>query len=223
MSKIFVKGKEITITGFNDDLYPGRSRNNSFIPYILRRGFDLPTPERKDAIFAYNFYRMLSYAKKVWLITNSIADDTHSGEVSRYFYQLQWQYAYNIQQIHVVNSLSTPHVKAKDIIKDETVQKQMMKLRQHEFSASAINKYLFCQKKFYYSYIMGLKEPQQPEDLTASDATLGTVLHDTMQVLYAPFEHKNVTKSDIQGIIDTIDSRWDSLPIQRVAPLIFSI
>ena len=205
----------LIITGFNDDLYPGRSRNNSFIPYILRRGFDLPTPERKDAIFAYNFYRMLSYAKKVWLITNSIADDTHSGEVSRYFYQLQWQYAYNIQQIHVVNSLSTPHVKAKDIIKDETVQKQMMKLRQHEFSASAINKYLFCQKKFYYSYIMGLKEPQQPEDLTASDATLGTVLHDTMQVLYAPFEHKNVMKSDIQGIIDTIDSRWDSLPIQR--------
>ena len=47
----------LIITGFNDDLYPGRTHSNSFIPYILRRGFGLPTPERQDAICAYNFVR----------------------------------------------------------------------------------------------------------------------------------------------------------------------
>ena len=80
--------ENIIITDFNDELYPGRSRSNSFIPYVLRVGFDMPTLDRQNAIFAYNFYRMLSYAKNVWLITNSASDEQHSGEVSRYFYQL---------------------------------------------------------------------------------------------------------------------------------------
>lgn len=206
----------LIITGFNDDLYPGRSRANSFIPYVLRRGFDLPTPERQDAIFAYNFYRMLSYAKNVWLITNAVADDIHSGEVSRYLYQLQWQYNYRIQQVHVVNSLSTPSIKESSIIKTEGLLLQLDKLKERSFSASAINTYLYCPKKFYYKYVLGIKEPPQSEEITASDATLGTILHETLQMLYQPFEKKVVTSLDIQSIIDTLEDKWNILPLWKL-------
>lgn len=206
----------LIITGFNDDLYPGRLRTNSFIPYVLRKGFDLPTPERQDAIFAYNFYRMLSYAKNVWLITNAVSDDTHSGEVSRYLYQLQWQYAYNIERVNVVNSLSMPSVKESSIIKTESLLQQIEELKQHTFSASSINTYLYCPKKFYFNYVLKIKEPPRPEDITASDATLGTILHETIQMLYSPLEKKNVTASDIQSIIDTIEDKWELLPLQKL-------
>ena len=128
----------IIITDFNDDLYPGRSRGNSFIPYLLRVGFDMPTPDRQNAIFAYNFYRMLSYAKNVWFIANSAADEQHSGEISRYFYQLIWQYKLDIQQTTVTYSLDS---RATDtdchaVEKDQRV-KQLTSL-----SASALTAYL---------------------------------------------------------------------------------
>lgn len=207
----------LIITGFNDDLYPGRAHNNSFIPYILRRGFGLPTPERQDAIFAYNFYRMLSYAKRVWFITNAVADDQHSGEVSRYFYQLQWQYGVNIQQVNVVNALSSPAPKPTDISKDEAVLQLLSEAQHRGFSASAMNAYLFCQKKFFYRYVQGLHEPEQEEDVVASEATTGTVLHAIIQQLYKPYINRTVTPSDIQSILDSLtEERWDQLPIDAI-------
>ena len=207
----------LIITGFNDDLYPGRAHNNSFIPYILRRGFDLPTPERQDAIFAYNFYRMLSYAKHVWLITNAVADEQHSGEVSRYFYQLQWQYGVEIEQVNVVNALSTPAPKTTEIPKDAEVLALLSQRQKRGFSASALNTYLSCPKKFFYRYVQGLHEPKQDEDITASDATIGTVLHAVMQTLYMPYIQRIVTANDIQHILDSLtDERWKELPIEAV-------
>lgn len=207
----------LIITGFNDDLYPGRAHNNSFIPYILRRGFGMPTPERQDAIFAYNFYRMLSYAKHVWLISNAVADEQHSGEVSRYFYQLQWQYGVEIDQVNVINTLSTPATKTNEIVKDSEVLELLSQARQRGFSASAINTYLSCPKQFFYRYIKRIHEPAQEEEITASDATIGKALHAVMETLYAPYIQQVVTQSKIQNILDSLtDSRWDELPVDDI-------
>lgn len=202
----------IIITGFNDELYPGRSHSNSFIPYILRRGFGLPTPERQNAIFAYNFYRMLSYAQHVWLITNSTADDQHSGEVSRYLYQLKWQYHIDVEHVNVTNTLSIPNKKEEDIIKTDIVMEMLRHWQKKPLSASALNKYLYCPKQFYYRYVMGIHEPPKEEDIVASGQTIGNVLHHIMQQLYAPFEKKNISSSDLRTLLDSLtEERWQSL------------
>ena len=202
----------LIITGFNDELYPGRGHSNSFIPYILRRGFKLPTPERQDAIFAYNFYRMLSYAEHVWLITNAIASEQHSGEVSRYLYQLQWLYDLPIQHISVVNPLSTPARKAPETVKDEEIMKRLKQFILQGISASAINKYLSCPKQFYYHYVKNIRPKQEDDDFIVSEATLGTVLHTIMQTLYKPYKNKVMDQNAIQQIIDSLtDERWQQL------------
>lgn len=214
----------LIITGFNDDLYPGRTHSNSFIPYILRRGFGLPTPERQDAIFAYNFYRMLSYAQHVWLITNSVADEQHSGEVSRYLYQLQWQYGVEIERETVVYSLSSPTAKEVEIEKTEDTMAALAEWGKKHISASALNKYLYCQKQFYYRYVQGIHEPPKEEDITASNQTLGIVVHNVMQTLYLPYEKRMVVGSDIQGILDSLtEERWESLPTKEIEGDILSL
>lgn len=191
----------LIITGFNDDLYPGRTRSNSFVPYILRKGFGLPTPERQDAIFAYNFYRMLSYAKRVWFITNSTADEQHSGEVSRYFYQLQWQYHVPVQHETVVSPLNTPATDTHaEVPKTEEMLRTFRDYVSKGISPSALNKYLHCQKQFYYRYVLGIHEPEQDEEISVTDLTLGTVFHDTIQHLYQPYEGKQLTASAIEKL-----------------------
>ena len=207
----------LIITGFNDDLYPGRGHSNSFIPQVLRRGFGLPTPERQDAIFAYNFYRMLSYAQHVWFITNAVADEQHSGEVSRYLYQLQWQYGVAIEQVNVVSPLSIPTTKAPDIVKNDNILALLSKMLQRGFSASAMNTYLFCPKKFCYHYVQGIHEPEQDEDITASDATIGTILHNILELLYSSYKNKMVTQADVQSILNSLtDDQWEKLPIDDI-------
>lgn len=202
----------VIITGFNDDLYPGRSSSNSFVPYTLRCGFDLPTPDRQNAIFAYNFYRMLSYAKRVWFITNSTADEQHSGEVSRYFYQLKWQYGVEVKQVVAVNQLAMPdNADCAPIVKDERVA-QLSRL-----SASSLGTYLRCPKLFYYRHIEHIQEPEKDESISASEATLGNVLHAIMHRLYTPYMGQQITHSTIEGLLRLVndDAYWASLaPLQ---------
>lgn len=202
----------VIITGFNDDLYPGRTTGNSFVPYTLRCGFGLPTPDRQNAIFAYNFYRMLAYAKRIWLITNSTSDDQHSGEVSRFFYQLKWQYGIDIQQIAVTNQLVAAQTKnVEPIVKD----KRLQTLR--SLSATALTTYLRCPKQFHYKYIERLQEPAPDESISASELTIGNALHAIMEQLYAPFVGSNVTASQVEQLIANVndDAYWNTLqPLQ---------
>ena len=202
----------LIITGFNDDLYPGRTSNNSYVPYTLRCGFDLPTPDRQNAIFAYNFYRMLSYAKRVWFITNSTADEQHSGEVSRYFYQLKWQYGVDVKQVVAVNQLVMPSNKeCEPILKDARVG-ELSRL-----SASALGTYLRCPKLFYYKYIECIQEPEIDESVSVSEATLGNVLHAIMYVIYTPYLGQTITSSILENLLRQIndDAYWESLsPLQ---------
>lgn len=202
----------IIITDFNDDLYPGRSRSNSFVPYALRVGFNMPTTDRQNAIFAYNFYRMLSYAKHVWFITNSTADEQHSGEVSRYLYQLKWQYNAHINEVVITNQLVTPQQPAsKEISKDQLIDQLQV------LSASALTTYLSCPKRFYYQHIKHLQELEPDESVSASDKTLGIVLHKIIEELYQPGQ--NITSSTIEHLLHQIndDTFWAGLnPLKKL-------
>lgn len=208
----------IIITDFNDDIYPGCARGNSFIPYTLRRGFDLPTVERQDAIFAYNFYRMLSHAKNIWFIANTHADEQHSGELSRYYYQLIWQYQLPVQRITVTEKLQSAFSENLPITKTAEVQRLLSKYytstpEKGFLSASALAEYLHCQKAFYYKHLERIKDKDTDDSVSISDRTLGIVLHSIMQHLYTPLEGKLVQSSDIQLLMNNINSEqyWKSL------------
>ena len=49
----------------------------------------MATAERHEAVFAYYFYRLISRARKVWLIYDSRTGNG-GGEVSRYISQLRY-------------------------------------------------------------------------------------------------------------------------------------
>ena len=191
----------IIITDFNDDTYPGRSRNNSFIPYTLRRGFDLPTIERQDAIFSYNFYRMLSHAKNIWFIANTHADDQHSGELSRYYYQLIWQYQLPIKHVIINDKLLSNIPERLPISKTSKAMEALedfVRGGKRNLSATALGDYLRCPKYFYYKYLERIREKDWDETITISDATLGEVYHEIMQDLYTPLEGKQVLTADLE-------------------------
>lgn len=209
----------LILTDFNDDIYPGATRGNSYIPYTLRKGFGLPTPERQDAILAYNFYRMLAYAKQVYLITSTQADDRHSGEPSRYLYQLRYQYPDIPITTHVVVNRRAAGGESHSGV-SESANRGSASLAPTggkgsglgaSFSPSALNRYLRCPRSYYYRYVVGLPD-QPPVTDEVTELEMGTAFHATMQALYAPYLGQVMTRDSIAAIREAKSHRWGELP-----------
>ncbi len=63
--------KNIVLISANEGTLPAGKTHNSFIPYDIKRQFQLPTHIEKDAIFAYHFYRILQRAENINLLYNA--------------------------------------------------------------------------------------------------------------------------------------------------------
>ena len=50
--------KNLIMLSVNEEKLPAGKTLNSFVPYILKKHFKMPTHEERDAIFAYHFYRL---------------------------------------------------------------------------------------------------------------------------------------------------------------------
>ena len=90
----------LIILSMNEGVFPPKNSTNSFIPFTLRKGFELPTCEYQDSIYAYHFYRLISRAKRIFMLYDARAQEMQTGEVSRYFYQIKYLYGryFNISE-----------------------------------------------------------------------------------------------------------------------------
>jgi len=171
--------KNLVILSFNEGIFPHRSVASSFIPAELRKGFELPTYEYQDAVWAYYFYRMIQRAENVWMVFDSRTEVSRSGEESRYLKQLELHFGVKVHR-HV---LSAPAAGRRDEDVILKTQEDIEVLKSKPLSASALQNYLSCPTKFYYHSVRGLKEKQEiSESLDAG--MVGNVFHETMQNLY---------------------------------------
>lgn len=184
----------LIVTDFNDETFPGGGVRNSYIPYDLRCAFGLSTPERQDAVSAYNFYRLISYAKDVYLLQNTVSDERTSGEESRYLHQLRYQYGITIEESTVGYVPRTISQEPVVVPKTKEVMAQTLaRLCPSEengkgkgLSPSALNTYVQCPLRFYLAYICGLREADRIEENIRNDK-FGTILHSVLERLYKPF------------------------------------
>ena len=76
--------RNVIILSCNEGMFPRKSVSSSFIPAELRKGFELPTYEYQDAVWAYYFYRLIQRAENVWMVYDSRHSGIRGGEESRY-------------------------------------------------------------------------------------------------------------------------------------------
>lgn len=207
----------LIIMSANEGSLPAPSKSQSFIPFSLRKGYNLPTFEDHDAIYAYHFYRLLQRAKTIEIIYNATLDEMGQGEPSRYVLQLEYEmkraFKDNINITHqLINSdLHSPLPRKIEIKKtDEIIQKLFNKYqssneKQKGISATGFEKYLSCSLRYYFNYVLNIQEPEEiSEDLDAS--AFGTVFHDSIQALY---EGSNFTETELEIQLKRAESEVD--------------
>ena len=185
--------ENIIILSVNEGVFPAKSTTNSFIPYHLRQGFGLPTPEHQDSIRAYHFYRMIHRARRVVMLYDTRTGGLQSGEASRFVHQLRYHYKTPIQQKLTVYNVSSSRVEPFRVDKDEAIVRALALYEtEKSLSASAINTYLDCPLKFYFTAIKGIDEEQVVSETLRHDV-FGSLLHRVMELTYKPFCGKMVT------------------------------
>ena len=192
----------LIILSMNEGIFPQRKAANSFIPYNLRRGFGLPTYEHQDSVWAYHFYRLIERASHVSLLYDTRSNGLQTGAVSRFVHQLHYHYEVPMRDKLVVYNVSSSKTPPLAVPKREDIMRRLDAYRKggsKAISASAINTYLDCPLKFYFSVVEGIREEEEVSETIESDV-FGSILHKVMEELYKPFQGKMVTVDLLKAI-----------------------
>lgn len=185
----------LVITSVNEGILPGGKNDFSFIPYDVKKYFDLPTYQEKDAIFSYHFQRLLQRAKTVYLIYNTETDGYGSGEKSRFLTQLE------INNTTITKSIISPKIQPTkttllEIKKSPEVIEKLKAVFTAGISPSALANYIYNPVSFYEQKVLGIREDDEVEETIAAN-TMGSVIHDVLEHMYIPFIGKFLRKEDI--------------------------
>ncbi|MGM0649460.1 MAG: PD-(D/E)XK nuclease family protein, partial [Bacteroidota bacterium] len=195
---------KLIILSMNEGHFPGQSFKKSFIPFGLRKAFQLPTIELQDAIHAYYFYRMIMHPDEVYLLYNTVTEGFNKGEKSRYIQQMAYELDLPLKEIPVLNQTISNKKEDREVAKDAYA---MNIIQQYEgpnavskFSPSQLNTYLKCSMAFYYKYILNIKEPDEMVE-QIGQLELGNVLHEAMSKLYAPYLNNEIRADIIDAML----------------------
>lgn len=184
----------VILTSVDEGTLPAGKSNNSFIPYELKKKFELPTYKEKDAVYTYHFYHLLQRAKKIYLLHNIDTESRMGGEKSRFLLQLEVEN----QPRHIINTqvispkvpkISTPLIRVE---KTPEIIDKLKELAAKGFSPSALTTYIRNPLDFYKQYILNIRDKVEVEETIAYN-TLGTVVHDTLEAFYTPLQGKQLS------------------------------
>ena len=197
----------VIVTSMNEGKFPAGKSQNSFIPYDVKRELGLPTFKEKDAIYTYHFYHLLQRAKNIYLLYNTESEGLDAGEKSRFITQLEVEKQVNHRLTHEIYNAVLPETayQAMVIPKSESVMVRLREIADKGFSPSALTSYIRNPIQFYFQKILRISEVEEVEENIALN-TLGTIIHETLKVLYEPFIGKFISESDILNCFKQIDN-----------------
>ncbi len=205
----------VILVSANEGILPAGKKENSFIPLELKSKFGLPTYADKDAIFGYHFYRLLQQAKEIYLIYNTETDEFGSGERSRFITQIQHELPTINKQVTIEEKRYTfdldKHILNEPIqlSKNAFVETKLLALIQKGLSPSLFNTYRDCSLKFYYKYIAGLEETEDPEE-GIDTASFGTVIHAVLEKNYSSFVNQSLDVQKLKQAFNDLSSKVEN-------------
>ncbi|NTV30253.1 MAG: hypothetical protein HGA80_09255 [Candidatus Omnitrophica bacterium] len=173
----------VIVLDANEGVLPRLEVRSSLVPREVMLSLKLDRLELEEEIQRYQFMRIISSAKNVYLVYQEREDK----ERSRFIEELSWE-ADKKAGRHV----GLPVARAAFAVQIEPNRRVAEKtpamlefLRDFRYSASSVNLYLKNPYEFYTSYVLGLKETEDLLD-EPDGRQIGTFLHELLQETFQP-------------------------------------
>lgn len=179
--------ENVIIMDANETNMPELRIREPLIPRDVTAGLGINVIEKEEEMQRYLFTRILSSAKNVHIVY----EENQEKEKSRFVEELIW----NIQKKGGnPDAVTVPAAKfsvnmlpvKKEINKNEKIIEYLKNFR---YSPTSIDMYLHCPLRFYYRYVLGLKEKKElPEDPEGRE--IGSFIHELLKDTFTVFLDK---------------------------------
>ena len=188
--------ENIILLSVNEGKLPLGNSQNTYIPFNIRKDFNMHTFLENDSIYAYHFYRLLQESKNVHLLFNALSSGVNTGEKSRFITQLEIEDQHHqIENIVIENSSEPIQQELMQIKKTDVVLAKLEDWKSR-VSASHLTSYLYNPIDFYLNKILNTRETSELEE-ELSQRSYGNLVHYALQDIYEKIIGKNLTAKDL--------------------------
>lgn len=195
--------ENVILLSVNEGKLPLGNSQNTYIPFDVRKFFDLHTFLENDSIYAYHFYRLIQDSKNVHLLFNALSSGVNTGEKSRFITQIEMESSHEIEHLIIENSSEPIITQPIEITKTDIVLERLEKWKA-KVSASHLTSYLYNPIDFYLSKILNTSETDEIEE-ELSVKNYGNLVHYSLQEVYEALKGKALKENDLKNSIKAID------------------
>ncbi|NHB47542.1 exonuclease [Helicobacter pylori] len=192
---------KIVVADFNETCVPSLKDCDLFLNSALRKSLNLPTLLDKKNLQKHYYYQLFKNSKEV--VLSYIESET--SKVSNMLLELDL----HIEPIKDAYTLFAPSP-LKDY-QEEEIKAAIPK--DFSFSASSLNAFLTCKRRFYYHYMKRFKESPKDE----SNSTVGSLIHELLKEAYE--KDKNPYALE-ERLIQLLETKGNITPKERLDTLI---
>jgi ATP-dependent helicase/nuclease subunit B len=196
--------ERLVILDVNEGILPGPRQVNPVVPIGVFEALGIPTPALSEAIYRYNFYRLIGSAREVHLIFRGSAD----RQRSQYIEEIIWNEEKQEKTLDVmpVRQNSLP-VNLKREILPPVIEKTpsiVSALYVRGFSPSMLDAYVACPLFFYFTRLIGLKEHEGfSTDIGATNR--GDIIHRILFDTFLPLQGIALTRETENIVLENLD------------------
>lgn len=195
--------ENVILLSVNEGKLPLGNSQNTYIPFDIRKFFDLHTFLENDSIYAYHFYRLIQDAENVHLLFNALSSGVNTGEKSRFITQIEMESSHHIEHLIIENSSEPIITQPVEVSKTPVVMARLEQWKK-KVSASHLTSYLYNPIDFYLSKILNTSESDEIEE-ELSVRNYGNLVHYTLQDIYEALKGKVLKENDLKQSIAAID------------------
>ncbi|MEJ8588488.1 ATP-dependent deoxyribonuclease AddB [Helicobacter pylori] len=192
---------KIVIVDFNETCVPSLKDCDLFLNSALRKSLNLPTLLDKKNLQKHYYYQLFKNSKEITL--SYIESET--SKTSNMLLELNL----HIEPIKDAYTLFAPSP-LKDY-QEEEIKAAIPK--DFSFSASSLNAFLTCKRRFYYHYMKRFKESPKDENNSA----VGSLLHELLKEAYEKDKNPYALEERLIWLLET---RENITPKERLDTLV---
>ncbi|WRG28682.1 PD-(D/E)XK nuclease family protein [Helicobacter pylori] len=192
---------KIVVADFNETYVPSLKDCDLFLNSALRKSLNLPTLLDKKNLQKHYYYQLFKNSKEVAL--SYIESETSKASSMLLELDLHTEPikdAYTLFETSPIKEYQEEEIKAA-IPKD------------FSFSASSLNAFLTCKRRFYYHYIKRLKETPKDE----SNSAVGSLIHELLKEAYEKDKDPHALEERLIWLLET---RENITPKERLDTLV---
>lgn len=176
--------KHVIVMDANESFLPRVKVDEPLIPREVMVSLGLNRLEKEEEIQKYQFSRLIRGAEDVHLVF----EDSPEKEKSRFIEEIIWKKQKEAGKLDVFQiPRATFGVKASVRRKMVAKEKAHVDFLNHfSFSPSSVNTYLHCPLRFFYQYVLGLKEKEDLWDEPEA-RDVGIFIHALLEESFAEF------------------------------------